>query len=47
LARGGDRKSLEALLTQDPIAQAGLADYQVVEFAPTTTAPGFELLAGG
>jgi uncharacterized protein YciI len=47
LARGGDRKSLEVLLTQDPIAQAGLADYQVVEFAPTTTAPGFELLAGG
>jgi uncharacterized protein YciI len=47
LARGGDRKSLEALLAQDPVAQAGLADYQVVEFAPTTTAPGFEILAAG
>jgi uncharacterized protein YciI len=45
LARGGDRKSLEALLTHDPIAQAGLADYQVVEFIPTTIAPGFESLA--
>jgi uncharacterized protein YciI len=47
LARGGDRKSLEALLTQDPIAQAGVADYQVVEFTPTTTAAGLEFLADG
>jgi uncharacterized protein YciI len=47
LARGGDRKSLEALLTQDPVAQAGLADYQVIEFTPTTTAPGFEILTDG
>lgn len=45
LARGGDRKSLEALLAQDPVAQAGAADYQVIEFTPTTTAPGLELLA--
>jgi uncharacterized protein YciI len=47
LARGGDRKSLEALLSQDPVAQAGVADYQVIEFTPTTTAPGLEMLAGG
>jgi uncharacterized protein YciI len=46
LARGDDRSALEALLTQDPVAQAGVADYQVVEFVPTTTAPGLELLAG-
>jgi hypothetical protein len=47
LARGSDRKSLEALLTQDPVAQADAADYQVVEFTPGTLAPGLEVLADG
>jgi uncharacterized protein YciI len=45
LARGGDRKSLETLLTQDPVGLAGAAEYQVVEFTPATMAPGLEILA--
>ncbi len=40
LGRGDDRASLEHLLSEDPVAQTGLADYQVVEFRPSSTAPG-------
>jgi uncharacterized protein YciI len=45
LLLAGPRADAEALLAQDPFAVHGVAHYQVVEFAPTMTAPGLEALA--
>ncbi|WP_406278809.1 YciI family protein [Embleya sp. NBC_00896] len=42
LARAADRAALDAVLAEDPFARAGAAAYDVVEFAPTRTAPGLE-----
>ena len=33
------RAELDAILAGDPFGQAGVAEYEVVEFLPTTTAP--------
>ncbi|MET7301504.1 YciI family protein [Embleya sp. NPDC005575] len=42
LARATDRAALDAVLAEDPFRREGAATYDVVEFAPTRTAPGLE-----
>ncbi|WP_439677760.1 YciI family protein [Embleya sp. MST-111070] len=42
LARADDRAALDAVLAEDPFRKAGAATYDVVEFAPSRTAPGLE-----
>jgi len=44
LARSGDRAALEALLARDPFVQNGVARTDVIEFVPSMTAPGAEVL---
>lgn len=44
LARSGDRQELEAILAQDPFVKNGCARAEVVEFTPSMTAPGAEVL---
>ncbi|RST50021.1 YciI family protein [Variovorax sp. MHTC-1] len=44
LARSGDRMELEAILKDDPFVQTGCARVEVVEFKPSMTAPGAEIL---
>jgi len=44
LARSGDRAALEALLARDPFVQNGVARADVIEFVPSMTAPGAEVL---
>ena len=44
LARSGDRDALEAVLAQDPFVQNGCARSTVLEFTPSMTAPGAEVL---
>ena len=44
LARSGDEPALRAALAVDPFAIHGLARLDVVEFTPTRTAPGAEVL---
>jgi uncharacterized protein YciI len=39
LVRAMLRSQLNALLAQDPFAQAGVADYEVVEFTPNKQHP--------
>ncbi|WP_110708281.1 YciI family protein [Salinicola sp. CR57] len=41
LARG-DRATLEACLAEDPFKIHDLAEYEIVEFEPSLTAPGLE-----
>jgi uncharacterized protein YciI len=43
LARGA-RAEVEAWLAQDPFAVGGVAHYDMIEFAPSMAAPGFEAL---
>jgi uncharacterized protein YciI len=45
LARSGDERALRETLARDPFAVHGAARFDVVEFAPTKTAPGAEILA--
>jgi len=44
LARSGDAQALLDTLACDPFAVHGAARFDVVEFAPTKTAPGTEIL---
>jgi uncharacterized protein YciI len=44
LARSGDERALRETLARDPFAVHGAARFDVVEFAPTKTAPGAEIL---
>ncbi|WP_042393938.1 YciI family protein [Streptacidiphilus carbonis] len=44
LARAVDREELDAVLAGDPFARAGAAEYQVVEFTPSGTAPELAFL---
>ena len=44
LARSGDRRELLALLEEDPFVASGCARAEVVEFTPSMTAPGAEVL---
>ncbi|MDM0014957.1 YciI family protein [Variovorax sp. J22P168] len=44
LARSGDRKALETLLKQDPFIESDCASAEIVEFTPSMTAHGAEVL---
>lgn len=44
LARSGDRAELEKLLKEDPFVKNGCARVEVIEFRPSMTAPGAEVL---
>jgi uncharacterized protein YciI len=44
LARSGDEATLRAALASDPFAVHQVARFDVVEFTPTLTAPGAEVL---
>jgi uncharacterized protein YciI len=44
LARSGDEPALRAALAADPFVVHGVATIDVVEFAPSMTAPGAEVL---
>lgn len=39
LARATSREALQDVLRQDPFLVNGVADYEVIEFTPTMTAP--------
>ncbi len=43
LARG-PREALDVRLAEDPFAKANVADYDVIDFAATSTAAGLEAL---
>ena len=45
LAAPMQRAELDAILAGDAFARAGLADYEVIEFAPTMTSPALAPLA--
>jgi uncharacterized protein YciI len=46
LAKGTTKDELRRLLQQDPFSMRGYADYTVLQFTPSKTAPGFaDLLA--
>lgn len=47
LASCSDREELKRILEEDPFFRAKVAEYDVIEFVPTMTAPGFEKLQGG
>ena len=44
LARSGDREALDAVLARDPFVQNGVARTHVLEFVPSMTALGAEVL---
>lgn len=44
LARAMSRPALDAILALDPFNQHGLANYQVIQFTPNLTHPGFAAL---
>ncbi len=44
LARSGDEPALRAALAADPFAVHAVARFDVVEFTPSMTAPGAEVL---
>jgi len=44
LSRLKSRQELEAVLAKDPFAQAGIAEYEITEFAASMVAPGYEQL---
>lgn len=44
LAKAESRALLETILRQDPFYLEGVADFEVIEFIPTKTAPGLEQL---
>ncbi|MCX4748394.1 YciI family protein [Kitasatospora sp. NBC_01287] len=45
LAQAASPEALAAVLAEDPFNKAGVAEYQVVEFLPTKTAPALDSLA--
>ncbi|MGW7007810.1 YciI family protein [Streptomyces sp. NPDC054933] len=42
IAVAPDRAAVEALIATDPFSIAGVADYRVIEFTATKTAPALE-----
>ncbi|HZU55542.1 MAG TPA: YciI family protein [Actinocrinis sp.] len=44
LARPVPREQIDEFIAGDPFRVHGIADYDVVEFAPSSVAPGLELL---
>jgi uncharacterized protein YciI len=47
IARGTDRKEIDAVIAEDPFLVEGVATYDVIEFHPTAMAEGFERFADG
>ena len=47
VAQGLTRAELDAVIAEDPFAQAGVAETEVVEFAPLFAAEGLERLLDG
>ena len=39
-----DKDQLKQILARDPFNTAGVADYEIIEFAPTMVAEGYEIL---
>ena len=46
LSKMKTREELESVLAKDPFKQAGIANYEITEFAPSMVAEGFECLQG-
>jgi uncharacterized protein YciI len=44
LARSGDAAALEAAMRDDPFVREGAASFEVIEFTPSMTARGAEVL---
>ena len=44
LARAADRASVETMVNTDPFVEAAVANYEIIEFTWSPTAPGFEQL---
>jgi uncharacterized protein YciI len=44
LARSGERAALEAIVQEDPFIAHGVAKAELIEFTPSMTAPGAEVL---
>lgn len=44
LARGPDIGVMHEMIAEDPFHRAGLAEYEVLEYAPVRAAPGLEAL---
>ena len=43
-ARAADRAQVEAIAAGDPFVKGGVAEVEVIEFAPSFAAPGLEVL---
>lgn len=39
-----NRDDLELVISRDPFSQAGIAEYELIEFVPSMVADGFEIL---
>jgi uncharacterized protein YciI len=44
LAQAESKESLMTILQEDPFFKANIANYEIIEFAPTKVAQGFESL---
>lgn len=44
LAQAESRAAIEAIVAADPFTQAAVVAYDIIEFTPTRTAPGYETL---
>ena len=42
LAHGTDKRSLETIMANDPFVREGAARFEVIEFTPSQTQPGFK-----
>lgn len=46
LATGGTKEDMVAMLDEDPFKRSGMAEYEVLEYAPVRAAEGVEGLIG-
>jgi uncharacterized protein YciI len=44
LSNAESREEIESIINEDPFKQAGIAQYDILEFEPTKFAKGFETL---
>ena len=42
LATAADRAQMEAIVHSDPFVREGVADYEIIEFIASSTAPGLQ-----
>lgn len=42
LARGGSAEEMREMIRDDPFVTEGVAEYEILEFAPVRAAPGLE-----